>query len=125
MTERQPLVLVVDDDLAVRDSLKFALQLEGLEVHACSGGADLLIHRSLSHAQCIILDYHMPAMDGFEVLTRLKASHCHVPVILITCHSTKLLRQRATSAGVLHVIEKPLMDSTLIDSIQEVLSNVD
>jgi two-component system response regulator FixJ len=106
MTQRQPLVFVVEDDLAVRESLKFALRLEGLEVHACGGGADLLMHRLLPHARCIVLDCEMPVMDGYEVLRRLKASDCHVPVVLITSHSTRTILSHATRAGVRHVIEK-------------------
>ena len=61
MYARSHVVLVVDDDLAVRESLKFALELEGLEVHACAGGADLLDHPQLMHAACLVVDYQMPA----------------------------------------------------------------
>jgi FixJ family two-component response regulator len=121
MTEGQHLVLVVDDDLAVRESLKFALELEGLEVQACRGGGDLLVHPQLWRADCLILSHHMPVMGGFAVLARLKALDCHVPVILITDHATVALCRRAAMAGVRHIVEKPLLDSTLSDSIQEIL----
>lgn len=125
MTEGQHLVLVVDDDLAVRESLKFALGLEGLEVETCSGGADLLAHPSLSRADCLVLDHHMPMMGGFTVLARLRTLNCHVPVILITDHTTETLRRRAVTAGVRHVVEKPLLDSALLDSIRDVLEAPD
>jgi FixJ family two-component response regulator len=125
MTEGQHLVLVVDDDLAVRESLKFALGLEGLEVQACHGGPDLLMHPRLFRADCLILDHHMSAMGGFALLARLKALDCHVPVILITDHATVALRRRAAMAGVRHIVEKPLLDSALIDSIQDILRETD
>jgi two-component system, LuxR family, response regulator FixJ len=125
MTKGQHLVLVADDDLAVRESLKFALRLEGLEVQACQGGAELLMHPRLMRAGCLILDYHMPVMGGFAVLARLKALNCHVPVILITDHTTDILRRRAAAAGVRHIVEKPLLDSALIDSIQDILGDAD
>ena len=121
MSERSHVVLVVDDDLAVRESLKFALELEGLEVHACACGADLLVHPQLMHAACLLVDYHMPGMDGFEVLRTLKARDCRTPVILITGNATVAVRRRAALAGVRHVVEKPLLDGTLIDSITDVL----
>ncbi len=121
MTEGQHLVLVVDDDLAVRESLKFALELEGLEVQACRGGAELLTHPHLWRADCMILSHHMPLMGGFAVLARLAALNCRVPVILTTDHATDALRRRAAMAGVRHVVEKPLLDSALNDSIQDVL----
>jgi FixJ family two-component response regulator len=121
MSAESHLVLVVDDDLAVRESLKFALELEGLEVHACAGGADLLSHPQLMHADCLVLDYQMPGMDGFEVLKELKARDCRVPVILITGNATAAIRRRAMIAGVKHVVEKPLLDSALIESIADIL----
>ncbi len=121
MTEGQHLVLVVDDDLAVRESLKFALELEGLEVQTCRGGADLLTHPQLWRADCLILSHHMPVMGGFAVLARLTVLSCRVPVILITDHLTDALRRHAAMAGVRHVVEKPLLDSALSDSIQDIL----
>lgn len=115
------LILVVDDDLAVRESLKFALEQEGLKVDACSGGADLLGHPYLMCADCLVLDYQMPGMGGFEVLQELKTRDCRVPVILITGNATAGLRRRAAIAGVRHVVEKPLLDCALIESIIDIL----
>ncbi len=125
MTEGQHLVLVVDDDLAVRESFKFALALEGLEVQTCNGGADLLMHPRLLRADCLILYHHMPLMDGFVLLARLKALSCNVPVILITDHTTDVLRRRAALNGVRHIVEKPLLDSALIDGIHDILGGAD
>ncbi len=121
MTEGQHFVLVVDNDSAVRESLKFALEVEGLKVQACRGGADLLMHPRLLRADCLILEQNMPVMGGFALLARLRALDCRVPVILVTDHATDALRRRAALAGVRHVVEKPLLDSALIDSIQDVL----
>ena len=64
----KPIIIVVDDDPAVRDSLKFSLELEGLTVHTCDSGKSLLDHPQLKQAGCVVLDYKMPEMDGFEVL---------------------------------------------------------
>lgn len=121
MTEGQDIVLVVDDDLAVRESLKFALELEGLAVRAFGSGSELLEHADLPRASCLILDYRMPAMDGFEVLDRLADQRIRLPVILITSDATSAIRHRAASRGVQHVLEKPLSDSTLVENIQDIL----
>jgi two-component system response regulator FixJ len=110
-------IMVVDDDPAVCDSLKFALELEGLTVHTCTSGPELLRHPDLGQARCLVLDYKMPEMDGFEILDRLDAN---VPVILIAGPVTSSIRERARHAGVLHVLEKPLLDSALIDRIREI-----
>jgi FixJ family two-component response regulator len=122
MTSGRDIVLVVDDDLAVRESLKFALELEGLAVHVCGSGSELLEHPDLAQARCLILDYRMPVMDGFEVLDRLAARKIVLPVILITSDVTGALQHRAASHGVRRVLEKPLSDSALVENIQDVLS---
>ena len=121
MTKGQDIVLVVDDDLAVRESLKFALELEGLAVRAFGSGNELLAHADLPQARCLILDYRMPVIDGFEVLDRLADRHVRLPVILITTDATSAIRHRAATRGVRHVLEKPLSDSTLVENIQDIL----
>ena len=62
MIKGQEIVFVVDDDLAVRESLKFALELEGLVVRVCGSGAELLRHSDLSHAGCLVMECRMPIM---------------------------------------------------------------
>lgn len=123
MTELRPLVLVVDDDQAVRDSLRFALELEGLEVQSCAGAGELLAHSRLAQAACLVIDYQMPLMDGFELVAELRRRGCHTPVILIAGEVTGWLRRRARSMGLRHVIEKPLLDSALLETLQSVLNS--
>ncbi len=122
MAKRQNIVIVVDADIAVRDSLKFALEVEGLVVHACSSGTDLLSHPALGVASCIILDHKLPVMDGFMVLEHLALRHVTAPVILLAAHATESVCRRAVAAGVRHVLEKPLLDSQLLDRIHEILA---
>jgi two-component system response regulator FixJ len=116
------IVLVVDDDFDVRESLKFALELDGLKVHACGSGAELLAHPELDRARCLVLDYKMPRMDGFEVLKHLAARKVDLPVILIAGPVTDALRERADEAGVFSILEKPLLDNTLLKKIREVVA---
>jgi FixJ family two-component response regulator len=117
----QDLVLVVDDDQAVRDALKFALELDGLSVDTCDSGAELLRHPRLSSARCLVLDHQMPEMNGFAVLKELKRRNVTLPVILITTPLSRDVEQRALSAGVAGVLEKPLLENILIDKIRHVL----
>lgn len=121
-TEKKPIILVVDDDPAVRDSLKFSLELEGLTVHACDSGAALLDHLQFERANCLVLDYKMPQMDEFDILERLGECKTQVPVVLITENATARVRERALRAGVCCILEKPLLDRALIDRIRDVIS---
>ena len=65
-------ILVVDDDEAVRDSLRNLMESEGFEVRAFSNGHDLLSEASLPAIGCLIVDYHMPAMNGLELVSALR-----------------------------------------------------
>jgi two-component system response regulator FixJ len=121
MADRRKLVLIVDDDQAVRDALQFALRLEGLCVHVHSGGAALLADPDLSRAGCVILDDRMPQMDGFALLNHLQAKNISLPTIMLTSHATPRVRARADAAGVRQVLEKPLLDNVLMDNIRAIL----
>jgi two-component system, LuxR family, response regulator FixJ len=123
MTERQHIVFVVDGDLAVRESLKFALELEGLVVRLCESGAELLRHPDLRQAGCLVMECKMPLMDGFEVLDILATRGAKLPVILLTSYATDAFRRRAAASGVKFILEKPLLNGSLVDRIREALGS--
>ncbi|VFU10078.1 Response regulator receiver protein [Methylocella tundrae] len=125
MPDREHLVLIADDDQGVRDALQFALRLEGVNVHAHRDGVELLADIDLPRAGCVILDDGMPHMDGFELLRRLRARNIRLPAILLTNHATAGLRARAGAAGVQFVLEKPLLDNALVDSVLTILGEDD
>jgi two-component system response regulator FixJ len=120
MPERDIVIIVVDDDPAVRAALKFSLELEGFRVHACRSGIDLLAHPALRQSDCIILDYKMPEMDGLDVLAKLASCAVSTPVIFITGPITAALRDRAIRAGAKLVLEKPLLDGMLTEHIRQI-----
>ncbi len=122
MAERRTLVLIVDDDQAVRDALQFALRLEGLCVHVHSGGAALLADPDLSRAGCVILDDRMRQMAGFALLSKLQDRNIRLPTIMLTSQATPGIRARADAAGVSKVLEKPLLDNVLLDNIRSILT---
>lgn len=123
MADRRKLVLVVDDDQAVRDALQFALRLEGLCVHVHNGGAALLADPALNRAGCIILGDRMRQMDGFTLLRNIKAGGFDLPVIMLTSHATPRVTARADAAGVRKVLEKPLLDNALVENIRSILDH--
>jgi FixJ family two-component response regulator len=121
MDDRRNLVLIVDDDQAVRDALQFALRLEGLCVHVHSGGAALLADPDLGRAGCVILADRMRQTDGFALLRTLKARDISLPTIMLTSHATADVRARADAVGVRTVLEKPLLDNALVENIRSIL----
>jgi len=114
-------VIVVDDDAAVRQSLKFALELEGMNVRVYASGVELLAEPDLPAEGCLVVDYYMPSMNGVELMDKLRRRMVRLPAILITARATDDMRTRAVCSGFRQVIEKPLEDSTLLDSIRGAL----
>lgn len=116
------LVIVVEDDAAVRNSLKFALEMEGLTVRTFKSGPDLLAQGEFPAEGCLVIDYYMPVMNGLDLVSNLRGRRVNLPVILITARATREMRTSAARAGIRMVLEKPLQDSALIDGIRGVLS---
>jgi FixJ family two-component response regulator len=117
-----PVVLVVDDDPAVLNSLKFSLQIEGFHVRAYANGMELLEDPDLPAVGCLVVDQTMPGMAGLDVVASLRARHVLLPAILITTNPSGMLRRRAAEAGI-RVIEKPLLGDALTRGIHEALAH--
>jgi FixJ family two-component response regulator len=113
-------VLVIDDDQAVRNSLKFALEVEGFSVQVYPTAAALLEENDMPKSGCLVADYNLPGMNGLDLLQLLRERDVKLPAILITSHPTAVICSRAASAGVC-VIEKPLLNDTLFQCIRSVL----
>jgi two-component system, LuxR family, response regulator FixJ len=117
MPQESGTVLVVDDDAAVRAALKFALEIEGFRVRLYDGPAALLADTDLPEKACLVIDYHMPDMDGIELVDRLRRLNVNLPAILISGRVNNQLRILAQQSGLAHVLEKPLSDAALVESI--------
>jgi len=101
-TPVKSVVLVIDDDPAVRNSLKFALEIEGFSVRVYRTAAELLEDRELPQSGCLVVDYNLPGMNGLDLLARLHERNIRLPAFLITTHPTTMIRDRAASARVPH-----------------------
>jgi two-component system, LuxR family, response regulator FixJ len=112
------LVVVIDDDGAVRNSLAFALEIEGYAVRAYVGAGQLLEEAELPRHGCLIIDYNLPGLNGLAALDKLRRRGVRMPAILITSHPSPTLRARAAAAGI-HIIEKPLLGNALVDAVHD------
>lgn len=115
------LVHVVDDDLAVRQSLSFLLASDGLAVKLHESASAFL--EGLRHPPegCVVTDVRMPGIDGIELLRRMKAKGWSVPVIVITGHADVPLAVEAMKEGAVDFVEKPFDDERLIATIRDAL----
>jgi two-component system, LuxR family, response regulator FixJ len=118
VADAKHVILVLDDDTAVRNSLKFVLEIEGFDVRVYATPAALLDENSLPSPGCLLIDYWMPEMNGLELIARLRDRSVSMPAILVTARPTADVRQRAAAAGV-PIVEKPFDGSGLIDSIHQ------
>jgi FixJ family two-component response regulator len=112
--------MVIDDDQAVRNSLKFSLEVEGFTVRIYATGAELLSAADLALSSCFVVDQNMPGMNGLDLIGLLRARHLSAPAILITSHPGTPLRARAQAAGV-PIVEKPLLGHVLLDKIRDLV----
>lgn len=115
-----PLILVVEDDDAVRQGLAFALELEGFEVETWTSGEEALTRDADRRVHCAVLDQRLPGLSGLATLQQLRIGLPGLPAILITSHPPPALRAAADSAGV-RILEKPLLGEALGAMIREAI----
>jgi two-component system, LuxR family, response regulator FixJ len=115
-------IVVVGDDLAVRNSLKFWLETEGLTVRSYASGAELLRAGELGRCDCLLIDEKTPATNGLHLTAQLRDRHFSAPAILIASHPSRSLREEAESAEV-PIAEKPLLGNALLEKIRDAIGN--
>jgi two-component system response regulator FixJ len=120
--EIEPIVHVVDDDLAVRRSLEQLLDSAGFRPVIYETAPGFLDAAPTLAAGCVLLDIRMPEMDGLELLARLNRLGFRLPVIVMTGHGDVQTAVRAMKAGAVDFIEKPFDDERLIDAIEAALA---
>ena len=114
-------VVVVDDDAAVRQGLRFMLRAAGYSVEAFPSARALLEHYDPRRGGCLLLDVQMPQMTGLELQQQLNVRGWRIPVIFITGHGTVPMAIAAMKAGAFDFIEKPLREDALLESIERAL----
>jgi two-component system, LuxR family, response regulator FixJ len=112
---------VIDDDLAMRDSLAFLLDVNGYKPQAYESAGAFLKGADVATLNCVVSDIRMPDMNGIELVRKLKSEGSKCPVILITGHGDVALAVEAMKAGAVEFIEKPFDDEALLAAIRSAL----
>jgi FixJ family two-component response regulator len=118
MDKLRPRIAVVDDDLSVRRALERLLRASGFDTAVFATGQEFLFFLEDQRPDCLVLDLHMPGMNGLEVQRRLRQVGIDLPVVVITGHDEPQTRAQCLSAGAARYLCKPLNDEALIAAIQ-------
>ena len=118
MSKEKPVVAVLDDEPQMRKALRRLLSSHGIEVNDYARAEELLDAVTACPADCLVLDLHMPGLNGFDVLTAIASRRVPMPVITITGHDTPDTRERVLTLGAAAYLLKPVDESALLDAIR-------
>ena len=121
MTERKPVIFIVDDDRSMRESAEMMLTSLGFDVRTFVSAQDFLEADTRVELGCLILDVRMPGMSGLELQEKLASARTPLPVIFITGHGTIPMSVRAMKAGAVDFLPKPFEEQDLLDAINSAL----
>lgn len=114
----KPVIYVVDDDQGVLGSLRFLLEADGFGVETFGNGAALLNAVAIDRADCFVIDYKMPNINGIDLVNRLRSRDIVAPIILISGFPDDTIQAKAAVAGVEHVLQKPHLEDSLVARIR-------
>lgn len=117
-----PLVRVIDDDFAVRESIELLLRTVGLRSASYASPEEFLAEFDPARPGCLVLDVRMPRMSGLALQELLNERGSELPIVFISGHGDVPLAVRAMRAGASDFLEKPLHDQTLLDAIHSALA---
>jgi FixJ family two-component response regulator len=118
------IVVAVDDDFRVRESLQSLIESAGYEPVVFSSAEEFLQSGTLTAATCVITDVRMPGIDGIELQRRIKLERPDLPVIFISAHNHAEIRQKALDDGAFDFLFKPFNAADLLEVIQAALTKV-
>ncbi len=116
---QSPLIHLIDDDAAVRESLALLISTVGLRVQTWERPDTFLAAFDRQGIGAIVLDVRMPGISGLSVLDTLVAQGVDQPILMLTGHGTVEMCRRAFKAGAAEFLEKPVNDEQLIEALQQ------
>jgi two-component system nitrogen regulation response regulator NtrX len=117
----KPRILVIDDEPAIRDSLRMILEYEDYQFTGAASGQEAMATVQRERPDLVLLDIKMPGMDGMEVLRKLHALDETLPVVMISGHGTTATAVEAIRSGAIDFLDKPLSSERVIVTLQNAL----
>ena len=114
----RPLVTIVEDDFAVRDSLKMLFESAEFEAEVFESAEEFLAAGHLAESICLVLDVQLPGISGIELQHRLRAEGIDTAVIFITAHPDEQVRQLALKDGASRFFTKPFKGEDLLTAVR-------
>ena len=115
-------VVAVDDDFRVRESLESLIESAGYEPVVFSSAEEFLQSGALTATTCLITDVRMPGMDGIELQRRIRLERPDLPIIFISAHNRPEIRQKALDDGAVDFLYKPFNAADLLEVIEAALA---
>ena len=116
--ETSKLIAIIDDDDAMRDSLRDLMEAAGLVARCFESAEEFLESDLRTRAACLIVDIRMPKMSGLELQARLKEEDRNVPIIFITAHGDARMKIRAMREGAVEFLSKPFDHRVLLKRVR-------
>jgi len=120
---RVPLISIVDDDDAVRNSLDDLIRSIGFRTQGFASAEAFLCSSQVHDTSCLILDVRMPGMNGLDLQRQIVAAKWRIPIIFITSHADDDARERALEAGAVAFLYKPFREEELLNAIDAALKH--
>jgi FixJ family two-component response regulator len=121
MTQADPAIVVVDDDVSVREALNNLFRSVGLQVETFANAQEFLSRKRSSVPACLVLDVRLPGLSGLDVQRQLAEAGSEIPIVFITAHGDIPMSVRAMKAGAVEFLPKPFRDEDLLDAVRQAI----
>ena len=118
MSDEKPIVLIIDDDPELRESLRRLLRSVDIEAQLFASIPEFLAYDQPDGPACLVLDVRLPGQTGLDLQRQLAASDIEIPIIFITGHGDIPMSVQAMKGGAIEFLTKPFRDQDLLDAIQ-------
>ena len=116
-------IVIIDDDVLVRQALRDCMESAGYAVESFASAEQFLVSTSAQNAACLILDVHLPGINGLELQDKLTEADNRVPIVFVTAQGTQANREKALRRGASGFLAKPFRREDLLKIVGEAIEH--